>query len=86
MNSTNPFGKFPPTLLVDKVLGEAYHVVKTVYLNLDIYKTVAEDDSIRFMVENWNDVQTLLLSIPVIQNNEKNINAFISINFINRMC
>lgn len=73
MNSTNPFGKFPPTLLVDKVLGEAYHVVKTVYLNLDIYKTVAEDDSIRFMVENWNDVQTLLLSIPVIQNNEKNI-------------
>lgn len=60
MNSTNPFGKFPPTLLVDKVLGEAYHVVKTVYLNLDIYKTVAEDDSIRFMVENWNDVQTLL--------------------------
>ena len=60
MNSTNPFGKFPPTLLVDKVLGEAYHVVKTVYLNLDIYKTVAEDDSIRFMVENWDDVQTLL--------------------------
>lgn len=60
MNSTNPFGKFPPTLLVDKVLGEAYHVVKTVYLNLDIYKTVAEDDSIRFMVENWNDVQILL--------------------------
>ena len=60
MNSTNPFGKFPPTLLVDKVLGEAYHVVKTVYLNLDIYKTVAEDDSIRFMVENWNDVQKLL--------------------------
>ena len=60
MNSTNPFGKFPPTLLVDKVLGEAYHVVKTVYLNLDIYKTVAEDDSIRFMVENWNNVQTLL--------------------------
>ena len=60
MNSTNPFGKFPPTLLVDKVLGEAYHVVKTVYLNLDIYKTVAEDNSIRFMVENWNDVQTLL--------------------------
>ena len=60
MNSTNPFDKFPPTLLVDKVLGEAYHVVKTVYLNLDIYKTVAEDDSIRFMVENWNDVQKLL--------------------------
>lgn len=73
MNSTNPFGKFPPTLLVDKVLGEAYHVVKTVYLNLDIYKTVAEDDSIRFMVENWNDVHTLISMTDCVVANKESI-------------
>ena len=78
MNSTNPFGKFPPTLLVDKVLGEAYHVVKTVYLNLDIYKTVAEDDSIRFMVENWNDVQKLLPIADYIVAIGKNIEEVIN--------
>lgn len=79
MNSTNPFGKFPPTVLVDKVLGEAYHVVKTVYLNLDIYKTVTEDDNIRFIVKNWNDVQTLLSMVDYIVTIDENIESVITV-------
>lgn len=63
----NPFGGNPPTQIVDSLLGRAYHVVKTVYLNLPMLKEINESESINFFFEHWDTVQNIESNIDAIK-------------------
>lgn len=72
------------SILVDKAFGESYHIVKEVYNNLNIFKEIIEDNSLDFIVENYNELIELKPYIVKTIENIININIIASnINSIN---
>lgn len=72
--NTNLKCKQPPSILVDKAFGESYHVVKEVYNNLDILKEITIDESLDFIVENYDELMEIKPYIIQVIENIKDIN------------
>lgn len=80
MHSMNPFGGNPPTQIVDSLLGKSYHVVKTVYLNLENISKVSEVTEEIKKFPSKEELNTFLSYINVFNNINDNLDTFTSIN------
>ena len=73
MNYSNPFGSYPPSAVVDNLLGESYHVVKTVYNSLGLLSELAESDSLEFIQTNWEEMAPLIEAGSAIKDVSENL-------------
>lgn len=62
-------------VLVDKMLGRSYDVVKKVYLNLDTLNQINENQNINTLVENYNEVKGVLDVADDIKNVSSNMTS-----------
>lgn len=69
----NPFGGRAPTQTVDRLLGKSYHVVKEVYLNLDLLKEIQKNEAINFFYSNWTTVENVTNNLEHIKNIGENV-------------
>lgn len=72
--NTNLKCKQPPSILVDKAFGKSYHIVKEVYNNLDLFTEILYDDSLDFIVDNYDELIALKPYIIEVTNNIGDIN------------
>lgn len=77
MHSMNPFGGRAPTQTVDRLLGKSYHVVKEVYLNLDLLKAINTNEAISYFYDNWTVVENLNKEIESIKAVGENISEIL---------
>lgn len=62
-------------VLVDKMLGRSYDVVKKVYLNLDTLNQINENQNINTLVENYDEVKGVLDVADDIKNVSSNMTS-----------
>lgn len=73
----NPFGNKPPSMVVDKVLGESYKVVKAVYCMLPALKDIASSKNLQIIVDNIEAIKQVLNIAVDIQKISENLDEIL---------
>lgn len=79
MHNINPFGQNPAQITTDRILGKSYHVVKTVYLNLDLLKSIHESTDIKYIVEHFDEIKNIGASLDALTRLEQYLDDLLAL-------